>query len=131
MHYYTLIPKDCKFSLFAYFHLKDVCKRLLTRDNRTANSNAHQKPSTPKPGTSQPTNIIKNPFMNRIKRPRVRMVTGKVKRMNKGLTKALMMDRTADAKSALKKFSILMPGNMLATRNIVKPLTIIFANSSI
>jgi len=48
------------------------------------NRNAHQKFATPKPGIIAETKSINKAFMTKVKRPRVKILIGKVKNISIG-----------------------------------------------
>jgi hypothetical protein len=68
-------------------------------------SNAHQKPSTTKPGTILPINRIIRALITSRKNPRVMIVKGIVRNIRMGLIKVLMMARAIAIIRAVTKFS--------------------------
>ncbi len=71
-----------------------------TQSNKAAN-NAGTNPSIIKPFTTVETNQIMKALMTKVKRPRVKIVTGRVKIKNKGRTRAFTRPRTKAAINAL------------------------------
>ena len=78
------------------------------------------KPSTLNPGTILSTNKIKAALITKVKRPRVRMLIGKVRMMRIGLMMALMMPSTKATKRAVVKLSTLKPGTSCEVKRIVR-----------
>jgi hypothetical protein len=66
----------------------------LNSDSKRLNNNAHQKPSTVKPLTSFSANNIIAAFITNRKRPNVKRVIGKVRKMKIGFTIALSIANT-------------------------------------
>ena len=55
-------------------------------DSKILNNNAIQKPETAKPSTNLSAKIIITALITKINRPKVTIVAGNVKKINKGLT---------------------------------------------
>ncbi len=75
-------------------------------------ANAHQNPLTTKPATKYSAIKMITALMTRRNKPRVRMVTGMVNRISKGLINALSMARTIDTISASQKLATATPGRI-------------------
>jgi hypothetical protein len=70
---------------------------------------AAQKPWTSKPGMTPDTIINNRALMTKMKRPKLRMVKGRVRRMRMGRKKALRIPRIAAEKKALQNPFTVIP----------------------
>ncbi len=74
--------------------------RVLMIEKRRLNRTAHQKFLTSKPGTIALARSTRIALRTKMKRPKLRMVRGRVRRIKTGLRMALMRPRTAAAMMA-------------------------------
>ncbi len=89
------------------------------------NRSAYQKPSTRNPVTSASHIKIIMALMARRKRPKVKMVTGKVKIIKIGFTNILRTISTAATTMAVRKFVTLIPGSIFDNTTTAIALRII------
>ncbi len=71
---------------------------------------AAQNPSTSKPLITEEARSIKLALITKVKRPRVRIFTGKVKIINKGLSVTFISPKNKDSQRADQKLTIVTPG---------------------
>ena len=100
---------------FFYFFLVIENKIDWKIDRRMLNNKAYQNPLTLNPVTNASQIKIIRALMTNRKRPKVRMVTGKVKMIKMGFTNRFKTIRTAATTTAVKKLSTLMPGRIFAS----------------
>ena len=82
----------------------------LTTDRTKLKNNADQKPATKNDGTNALVSKIIKTLITNIKSPKVKIVTGSVRRVSIGFTNAFRTPRTIAAKSAVPKLGTLTPG---------------------
>ena len=80
----------------------------------TLKSNAHQKPSTAKPGTNQAMSRMIRAFMTSRNNPKLKIVTGIVRKTSKGLRKVFRIASAMATIMAVVNFSMVTPGNIQA-----------------
>ena len=76
------------------------------------NNNAHQKPSTSKPGIKRSANKIINALITKRKSPNVTSVIGRVSIINIGLSMALRIASTTAKIIAVVNLSYLIPSRI-------------------
>ena len=92
-------------------------------DNKILNNKAYQKPSTRKPLIKKSQiNIIKALITNK-NNPNVKMVTGKVRIMSRGLINKLSKISTAATTIAVKNPDTYMPGKIFANTTTAMALS--------
>lgn len=101
------------------------------KDNKRLKINAHQILPTEKPSMSLSTKTIIIALMIKRNRPKVTMVTGRVKITNIGLTNIFSRLRTTATITAVMKESTLTFGNTFAKIITAKALKRILTNSFI
>ena len=85
---------------------------------RSAAQNALQKLTISNPETNPETTYKRNPFITKVKSPRLKIFMGKVKIIKIGLRMALKIPKIKAANTSAFKFSIWIIPNMLATMKI-------------
>jgi hypothetical protein len=85
---------------------------------KSAAQNALQKLTISKPDTTPETTYRRNPFITKVKSPRLKIFMGKVKIIKTGLKMALRIPKIKAANTSAFKFSIWMIPNTLATMKI-------------
>lgn len=73
---------------------------------------AHQKFFTKNPGMIALARSTKRPLIMKTKRPKVRMLKGRVRRIRMGLRKVLITPKMMAIIKAVKTVSILIPGRI-------------------
>ena len=73
-------------------------------------SSAHQNPATEKPSIRLSAIKMMTALMTKVKSPRVRMLSGKVRRINKGRTSAFKIPKIKAANKAVLKALTVTPG---------------------
>lgn len=86
-------------------------------DNNIDPSNAARKPTTTKPVTIWETNINRSALITKVNSPKVSILIGSVKNINKGLIKTLIIAMTNTANKAGTKPARLIPGTIQATKS--------------
>lgn len=66
------------------------------------------------------------PFITSKNKPMVKMVIGKVNKINTGLTRVLSADKKNAITQAKRKSSIFTPGRIYVANNIARPLKLTF-----
>ena len=79
-------------------------------DSITAPQNALQNPSISTPGTKYATNMNKRALITRMNSPRVKILIGKVRKINTGFITMFTKAIAAEAINAVKKLEIVIPG---------------------
>jgi hypothetical protein len=87
---------------------------------KSAAQNALQKLAISNPETNPETTYKRNPFITKVKSPRLKIFMGKVKIIKTGLKIALRIPKSRAANTSAFKFSMWMIPNMLATMKIDK-----------
>ena len=85
-------------------------------DSRMLNINAHQNPSTLKPGVITPANIIINALITSRNSPKVITVSGIVSQISIGSTKIFRNASIIAITKALQKLLTWIPGSIYAAR---------------
>ncbi len=84
----------------------------MTSDKIILNKIAHQILPTWKPSTRLAASKMSKPFIIKVNRPRVRMFSGNVRRMNMGFIAILISDKIKPANIAVGKSKIITPGKI-------------------
>jgi hypothetical protein len=79
-------------------------------DNTILKRTATQKPLTWKPLTTDEAKRIIHPLITNVKRPKVRILMGRVMRMRKGFRRRLTIPRNKATHNAEKKLLTVTPG---------------------
>ena len=93
--------------------------------------NAHQKPSTTKPGTIELVIRISKALTINKNRPNVSRVIGSVSKIISGLTKRLRIPKTRATISAVQKLATCTPGSKYAAITITIALANQFSTNPI
>jgi hypothetical protein len=90
---------------------------------KSAAQNALQKLAISNPETNPETTYKRNPFITKVKSPRLKIFMGKVKIIKTGLRMAFRIPKIKAANTSAFKSSIWIIPNMLATMKIDKAVT--------
>ena len=86
----------------------------LSIESKSAPINALKKPSTSKPGATNPANINKRAFIISVKSPKVKMFIGNVTSKSTGLINTLISAIITATSIAVRKFATEIPGTTQA-----------------
>ncbi len=89
-----------------------LSKTELTNDSARLKANAHQNPSTSKPGTSPLTNMIIKVLITNRNKPKVTIVMGMVSKTRIGLSNIFTIAKTPATTSAVKNPLTWAPGSI-------------------
>ena len=81
-----------------------------TRERTRLKANAHRNPFTLNPGTIAETNKTRAAFITKVKSQKVKILIGRVKIINIGLTKVFRTPSATATIIAVTKFSTFTPG---------------------
>jgi len=87
------------------FFEKRVCTKVDRTETVKLKSMAHKNPSTWNPGTSHSVITTIRALITKLKRPKVKRVSGRVKTKTRGFTKMLTTPKTSATTKAVKKLS--------------------------
>lgn len=95
-------------------------------DNKTLKINAEKKLETTKPATNLPANKITIALITNRNRPKLKIVAGNVKRINRGLTNMFKRAIAKATQIAVEKLSTKIPGKIFDNTSTTTEVSINF-----